>query len=152
MKHYRLKHEEARGLGFTDLFKILYTDFTSSTAAAGVSADLVLTSLAVGDVLGTGTLLEVRTNAAGLTQADGSAGPSTGGTILGASNLLAAGGEYYVPAASVAALPITAAANLVFTITPNSGLGVEQAVNLISAGEFWLWVSIKRKADRAIQV
>lgn len=145
MRHYRLGREERISTGFTDVFTVYKTDFHSTTV--GVPESVILAPLAVGDLVMNNTLIEVIVPAAGLGQADGSTGLASGGSLVGASNLLAAGNRYFASPNSSAPRPAVAATNLVFDLTP----GGAEAPGAITAGEFRVWVSISRKADRNFQ-
>lgn len=147
MKAYRLKNEERAGIGFTDLFVVRKADFTEVTNNTAQS--IILTALAVGDLVMNNTLLEVKTNATVLATATGSVGV-TGAVaqLVAASNLLAAGDEYYSVAATVAPYAAIAAVNLLFTAVP----GAAEALASMGAGEFWIWATINRKAERNVQV
>lgn len=147
MKAYRLKQEERAGIGFTDLFVVTKADLTS--AVNNTAQSIVLTALAVGDLVMNNCLLEVKTNATVLATATGELGV-TGATtqFITASDLLAAGTEYYTVAAAVAPYVTTAAVNLLFTGRP----GAAEALASMGAGEFWIWATINRKNERNVQV
>jgi len=146
MKHYHLKREEQAGIGFTDLFIVKEADFTE--AVDNTNQSITLTALAVGDLVMNNSLLEVKTNANVVAAVTGELGV-TGSTaaLIAASNLLAAGDEYYTVANSVAPYVATSAVNLLFTGNP----GTNDNLAEMTAGEFWIWVTISRKADRNVQ-
>lgn len=147
MKAYRLKNEERAGIGFTDLFVVRKADFTE--AVNNTAQSIVLTALAVGDLVMNNTLLEVKTNATVLATATGAVGVTgTVAALVAASNLLAAGDEYYTVAAGIAPYATIAAVNLLFTGVP----GAAEALASMGAGEFWIWATINRKAERNVQV
>lgn len=146
MKHYHLKREEQAGIGYTDLFIVTQADFTE--AVDNTNQSITLASLAVGDVVMNNVLLEVRTNANVVAAVTGAVGV-TGSTaaLLAAANLLAAGDEYYISGASIAPYVAIAAVDLLFTGDP----GTTDNLAEMTAGEFWIWASISRKADRNVQ-
>lgn len=148
MKHYRLKHEERAGIGFTDLFVVTHADFTSAVDDAAES--IVLTALAIGDLVMNNCLLEVKVNANVVAAITGSLGVTGAATqFIAASNLLAAGDEYYTVGAGVAPYAtIAASINLIFNVDPGAGDNTAE----MTAGEFWIWVTINRKAERNVQV
>jgi hypothetical protein len=147
MKAYRLKNEERAGIGFTDLFVVTRADLT--TAVNNTPQSIVLTALAVGDLVMNNTLLEVKVNATVLATATGSVGVTSAvAQLVAASNLLAAGDEFYSVAAGVAPYATIAAVNLLFTAVP----GAAEALSAMGAGEFWIWATINRKAERNVQV
>lgn len=147
MKHYKLKQEERAGIGFTDLFVVKKADFTEATNNTAQS--VLLTALAVGDLVMNNCLLEVKTNATVLTTATGDLGVTGALTqFISGKNLLAAGDEYYSVANSVAPYATIAAVNLLFTGHPGSS----EALASMGAGEFWIWVTINRKAERNVEV
>jgi len=146
MRAYLLKREEQAGIGFTNLFIVKKADFTETTNNTAQS--IVLCPLAIGDLVMANALLEVKTNATVLATATGELGV-TGATtqFIAAKDLLAAGDEYYSVANSVAPYAAIAAVNLLFTGRP----GAAEALASMGAGEFWIWVTISRKADRNVQ-
>lgn len=150
MRHYHLNHHERVATGFTDLFVLRKTDFVS--AVAGAREAVVLMPLVLGDVMMNTWLLEVRTNAAGVTQALGQFGIGVGPShdqFVTNANLLAAGSEYFgATANSVPYLQMSAAAvNLTFSITPDAA----ETTAAMTAGEFWIWASISHKSERNLQ-
>lgn len=143
MKHYRLTGQERVSAGFTDLFIVTHADFSSTEV--GVSESVTLAAMPRGDVV-MNALLEVKTPAAGLTVALG--------TFLGlivAVDLLSDGDPYYATDATAEPVIATADTTIQFQILPNTDEGDEQAVGDITAGEFWIWAAISRKADRTLQ-
>lgn len=147
MRAYRLKNEERGGIGFTDLFVVTHADFTE--AVDDTNQSITLTPLAVGDLVMNNSLLEVRTNANVAAAVTGELGV-TGSTaaLIAASNLLAAGAEYFTVASTVGPYIATSAVDLLFTGNP----GATDNLDEMTAGEFWIWVTISRKADRNVQV
>ena len=147
MRHYRLKQEERAGIGFTDLFVLTHADLTE--AADNTVQAVVLSALAVGDLVMNNTLLEVRTNAnvvAAVTASVGVVGALE--QFVANSNLLAAGSEYFTVINTVAPYVATAAVDMVANFIP----GANDNLLEITAGEFWIWATINRRAERNVQV
>jgi hypothetical protein len=106
----------------------------------------VLADLAVGDRVNNDMLLEVIDNVAGLATATAEIGV-TGATtqFVGASNLLAAGVEYYVPAYSVSRYVTTGSAKQLLCTVRG---GASEALASATAGKFRIWGQISRRVDR----
>lgn len=148
MKHYNQKDVVGAGApgNYTDLFIITYADFTETTDNTAQAINLL--ALTIGDEI-KDALMEVKTNTAGLTTSTVSLGVTGAVTqIIAASNTLAAGTEYYVPAGTTAKYPVTAADKY---LVANGVCGAAEALADATAGEIWFWVSICRKSDRNIQ-
>jgi len=139
--------EERGGIGWTDLFIVTHADFT--TVTDDVAQSITLCPLAIGDVVNNNVLLEVRTNANVVAAVTGSVGVTGSvAALLAASDLLAAGGEYYASGSGIGAYAAIAAVNLLFTADPGAADNVDE----MTAGEFWIWATISRKAERNLQV
>src|SRR5262245_6203523 len=147
MKHYRLKQEERAGIGFTDLFIVTHADFTTTTDDAAQS--ITLCTLAVGDLVMNNALLEVRTNANVVAAVTGSLGVTGSvAAIIAASNLLAAGTEYYTVASTVGPYITTSAVDLLFTADPGATDNVDEMTRVA----VWIWVTSNRRGERNVQV
>lgn len=146
MRHYVLGREERISKGFTDLYVLNGSEF-SVTNATGKT--LTIETLALGDMVMNNALLEVRTNLAGAGITLGEATVFAGATVLfNAVSLLPAGVKYYAPLASVPPHVVTASLTLAFGIAFDPAPGAFE----VTAGEFWLWLSISRRKDRNLQV
>jgi len=146
MKHQKLKNNEAVPSGFTDLFILDTTDL-----AAGVvdntNVEIALTTLKVGDIVWPNLLVEVKENADTVSSLTLTIGPHSGTAIIDGVDLLAAGTEYYVPAATVGAYPAVAEVALTALFDP----GATDECHESTTGEFWVWVSISRAAERDVE-
>lgn len=146
MKHIRLNQPQMMpaNKGWTDVWEITDDDLTGTVN--NTPQTLVMAELAVGDEVSNDVLLEVVENVAGLTTATaevGVTGLTTG--FIGASNLLAAGVEYYVPAYSVPMYITTGSAKqLLCTIRS----GASEALVAATAGKWRIWAQISRRVDR----
>jgi hypothetical protein len=145
MKHLRLNNTAAVKLGFTDVWRITQSDLTETTN--NTTQAITLLALAVGDIVKQEDfVLEVVTNGATLVTYTVSLGITGAVTqILGASNVLAAGAEYFAPAESVANYPVTSATNLLATFTP----GAAEALASGTALDILIWGRISRKKERS---
>lgn len=139
MKHISVQRQET---GFTDLFILTHADLTETSAAT--TQAITLATLAVGDVVMNNALLEVRTPGTVLTTLTGQVGVTgTPDQFIAASDLTAAGDRYFGVLDTVAAYVAPAAIALLFTADPDA-----DALADVAAGEFWIWLTISRKADR----
>jgi hypothetical protein len=134
--------------GFTDLFVVTLADATETTDDTDQAIKLL--DLAVGDIVYPNVLMEVKSNAAGLTTANASVGINDALTaFVAASSLLAAGNEYFVPAESAPPYATVATGkSLVINLDPGADTA---ALSDLTALEVWVWVQISRKSDRAIE-
>lgn len=148
MKHYNLNTTQRKILaGFTDLFIISYTDFTSQTTNNTAQSATLLSAMAFGDwVDQPETLLEVVTAGAGdatLTLDVGVTGALT--QIISGQNGLSAAKTAYSPTSGVAPYPVpTGGKDLLVTAHP----GAAEALSALSAGEWWLWMKRLTYNDR----
>lgn len=146
MKHIRLNQPQMMptNKGWTDVWEITHEDL--SNTVNNTPQSLVLAELAVGDEVSNDMLLEVIDNVAGLTTATAEVGVTSATTqFIGASNLLAAGVEYYVPAYSVPNYPCTGSAKQLLCTVRG---GASEALVAASAGRFRIWAQMSRKVDR----
>lgn len=146
MKHIKLNQPamSPANSGWTDCWEITEADLTATANATPQT--LVLAELAIGDRVNNDMLLEVVDNIVGLTTATAEVGV-TGATtqFIGASNLLAAGVEYYVPAYSVSHYPVTGTAKQLLCTVRG---GASEAVSAATAGKWRIWAQISRRVDR----
>lgn len=148
MKHQRLNNHAAVKTGFTDVWRITQTDLTETTN--NTTQALTLVTLAVGDIVDQEAfILEVVTNGATLATYTCSLGVTGAVTqILGASNLLAAGAEYYAPAESVARYVAASSIAVLATFTP----GAAEALASGTALDILIWGRISRKKERSTNI
>ena len=148
MRHYLLRSPQFSATGFTDVFQVVEADLT--TAVDNTVQAITLDQLAIGDVVGNNMILEVRTNANVVASITASVGVTASLlAFIGNSNLLAAGVEYYTQAGTVAPYVATAAIDMLMNFIP----GASDNVAEITTGEWLLWCTISRAADRlSIQV
>jgi hypothetical protein len=146
MKHIRLNQPQMvpTNKGWTDVWEITDEDLTGTVN--NTPQTLVMAELAIGDEVSNDVLLEVVENVAGLTTATAEVGVSGATTnFIGASNLLAAGVEYYVPAYSVPMYITTGSAKQLLCTVRG---GASEAVSAATAGKFRIWAQISRRVDR----
>jgi len=154
MEHYKLTAaQSAANNGRTDLFVVGHADLTATGSGAAGLQTITLATLAVGDeVLGSKTLVEVKTNInvlAAITMGVGITDDNQ--RFVGNMNLLAAGDEYYAPGLN--------ATSLAPYITTATGKAIEAkfwpgaADNLAAAtaGKIHIWAAISRVNERDIQ-
>jgi len=145
MRHLILNANEAHPVGWTDLFMVSHADLTDAVALE--QQTVVLKTLGIGTVVSNVLLLEVKVVPAGLTTCVCSVGPA-GINMLSAVDVV--GTRYHVPAHNKGAYVIAdAASQLVAIFKPNTGA---ESLSLLTAGEFWIWASCNRAADRRVEV
>lgn len=148
MKHLRLNNHATVRTGFTDVWRITQTDLTETTN--NTTQAITLITLAVGDIVDQESfILEVVTNGATLVTFTCSLGVTGAVTqILGASNILAAGAEYFAPAESVARYVAAASIAIIATFTP----GAAEALASGTGTDLLVWGRISRKAERSTNI
>lgn len=178
MIHYNLKTLARTKSGYTDLFILKYAAAvvagTYGDFVKNATTSITLTALAVGDIVDK-VCTEVKTEVAGPT-ATLSVGVTSLTTLFtDASDVATSTAVPYVAgkdvtvgtgfiAATSGGAVTTALTDATSGVVPLTGLQVRKAVNsavnllattvisntAVTAGEVWIWVSIDRKANRAI--
>lgn len=142
MKAYTLTANERAQTGFTDLFVVKAADMTSFSAF-----QIVLTALAVGDVVYPQVLMETKTYVTGPSGAP-TASVGIVGTVarFTAASAVASGSKYVAPATTVAPLANNTAVNMILDLQVGGGDGAAA-----TAGEIWVWAKICRVGERAVK-
>jgi hypothetical protein len=146
MKHQRLTNTQSAKLaGYTDVWRVVQADLTETTN--NTPQAITLLALKLGDiVLQPDFFIEVVTNGATLATYTVSLGVTGALTqIIGNSNVLAAGAEYFAPANSVAPYVVAADINLVANFIP----GAAEALASGTALDLLIWGRIMRLKERS---
>ena len=154
MKHYLLTKDQRAQQGYTDLVVLTYADFLDALDDAAYNVELL--TLNKGDVVHAKTTLEIKTAIGGTITGD-TIKLSVGRTgtayvdLLAASTVATTGTAaladvVFAAAAGLASDPIAADSTVVYCqMTMTAGTTHFSGA---TAGEFWIWLDISRKADR----
>jgi hypothetical protein len=161
MNHYKLTAAQRAATGYTDLFTFKATTGTDSEFTAHTTNDLLLDiamdTLNAGDVVHDKTVLDLRTALTPDPSANATVTISVGRTataytdILAASTVINAGTQLaaktaFATGAAIGHQIIAADSTVLYCqvdITDTDG-----ALGTITAGEWWIWMSIDRQTER----